>query len=56
MICTYFDIMADTAGYGRRMVSPLSGLNRTNDNIVPKPTALYFTDVLMSCKGISKTL
>ncbi len=52
---TYFNIMADTAGYGGRTVSPLSGLNRTNDNIL-----LYklhgYTDVLMSCKGISKTL
>ncbi len=28
---TYFNIMADTAGYGGRTVSPLSGLNRTND-------------------------
>ncbi len=50
----HFDIMADTAGYGGRTVSPLSGLNRTNDNIL-----LYnhsCTDVLMSCKGISKTI
>ncbi len=28
------DIMVDTAGYGGRTVSPLSGLNRTNDNIL----------------------
>ncbi len=53
MMCIYFDIMADTAGYGGRTVSPLSGLNRTIYNIL-----LYHccTDVLMSCKGISKTL
>ncbi len=54
MMCTYFDTIADTAGYGGRMVSPLSGLNRTNDNIL-----LYnhsCTDVLMSCKGIFKSL
>ncbi len=54
MMCTYFDIMADTAGYGGRMVSPLSGLNRTNENIL-----LYnhsCKDLLMSCKGFSKTL
>ncbi len=34
MMCTYFDIMADTAGYGGQTVSPLSGLNGTNDNIL----------------------
>ncbi len=34
MMCTYFNIMADTAEYGGRTVSPLSGLNRTNDNIL----------------------
>ncbi len=54
MMCTYFDIMVDTARNGGRTVSPLSGLNKTNDNIL-----LYnhsSTDVLISCKGISKTL
>ncbi len=40
--------MVDTAGYGGRTVSPMSGLNRTNDNILLY-TALYCTDVLMSC-------
>ncbi len=52
MMCTYFDIMADTARDSRRMVSPLFGLNRTNDNIL-----LYnhsCTDVLMSCKASPK--
>ncbi len=29
-----FDIMEDTAGYGGRKVSPLSGLNRSNDSIL----------------------
>ncbi len=35
MMINYFDIMADTAGYGGRTISPLSGLNRSNDNILP---------------------
>ncbi len=48
MMCTYFDIMEDTAGYGGRTVR-LSGLNRTNDNILLyKSSALYCTDVLMA--------
>ncbi len=34
MMCNYFDIMEDTAGYGGRKVSPLSGLNRSNDSIL----------------------
>ncbi len=49
MMCSYLDIMADTAGYGGRKVSPLSGLYRINDNML-----LYnhsCTDVLMSCKA-----
>ncbi len=53
MMGTYFNIMADTAGHGGRTVSPLSGLNRTNDNIL-----LYnhsCMGVLMLYKGISKT-
>ncbi len=34
MMCTYFDIMADRAGLSGWTVSRLSGLNRTNDNIL----------------------
>ncbi len=34
MMCTYFDIIADTAGHGGHAVSPMSGLNRTDDNIL----------------------
>ncbi len=39
-MCTYFDIIADTAGYGGHADSPMSGLNRTDDNILlynPQP-------------------
>ncbi len=34
MMCTYFDIMSDTTGYGGQTVSPLFHLNRTNDNVL----------------------
>ncbi len=50
MMRTYFDIMADTAGFG----GPLSCFNRSNDD-----SLLYnhsCTEVLMSCEGISTTL
>ncbi len=44
MMCTYFDIMADTAGYGGRTVSPLSGLNR-----IEKVTSYCSTTAARMC-------